>query len=133
MANRLEEQIEDLLVKGRVAMDLFQSEDQANVDMAVRALAWAIYKPEHSRLLAEMAVEDTGLGNVESKITKNTRKTFGTLRDLLRAKTVGVYREQSGTGYCKIWQTSRCCRGHLSIDKSIGNPGQQGHDGDQRR
>ena len=39
MANRLEEQIEDLLVKGRVAMDLFRNEDQANVDMAVRALA----------------------------------------------------------------------------------------------
>ena len=39
-----------------------------------------------ARELAELAVADTGLGNVADKVTKNTRKTFGTLRDLLRVK-----------------------------------------------
>lgn len=79
-------------------MDVFENTDQARVDEAVTALAWSIYKPEHARALAEMAVEDTGLGNVPSKIIKNTRKTFGTLRDLMRAKTVGVIAEQPERG-----------------------------------
>jgi sulfoacetaldehyde dehydrogenase len=30
-------------------------------------------------------VQDTGLGNVADKVRKKQRKTFGTLRDLLRA------------------------------------------------
>ncbi len=38
------------------------------------------------------------MANVESKIIKNTRKTFGTLRDLLRAKTVGVIAEDPAKG-----------------------------------
>jgi len=82
-------------------MDLFQKADQDQVDIAVRALAWAIYQPEHARLLAEMAVQDTGLGNVDSKVMKNTRKTFGTLRDLLRAKTVGIIESNPEKGIVK--------------------------------
>lgn len=101
MENKLDQQIDTLIDKARVAMDLFRGEDQDNVDMAVRALAWAIYKPENSRLLAEMAVKDTGLGNVESKVTKNTRKTFGTLRDLLRAKTIGEIENKPELGLVK--------------------------------
>lgn len=97
----MEEQIDALINRGREAMDLFQKADQDQVDIAVRALAWAIYQPEHARLLAEMAVQDTGLGNVDSKIMKNTRKTFGTLRDLLRAKTVGIIESNPEKGIVK--------------------------------
>ncbi|MEL6375458.1 MAG: aldehyde dehydrogenase family protein, partial [Pseudomonadota bacterium] len=86
------------IARARAAMDAFDNHDQARVDEAVTALAWSIYKPEHARALAEMAVEDTGLGNVASKITKNTRKTFGTLRDLMRARTVGEIDRQPERG-----------------------------------
>ena len=78
-----------LVQRGRDAARAVAARCQSDVDLAVRATAWAIYKPANARLLAEMAVEETGLGNVESKIIKNTRKTFGTLRDLMRASTVG--------------------------------------------
>ena len=87
-----------LVAGARRAMDRFENHDQKRVDEAVTALAWSIYKPEHARMLAEMAVDDTGLGNVDSKIVKNTRKTFGTLRDLMRARTVGVIDEQPERG-----------------------------------
>ena len=87
-----------LVASARTAMDCFENHDQNRVDEAVTALAWSIYKPEHARMLAEMAVDDTGLGNVDSKIIKNTRKTFGTLRDLMRARTVGVIDEQPERG-----------------------------------
>ncbi|WP_099867541.1 acylating sulfoacetaldehyde dehydrogenase [Pararhizobium haloflavum] len=87
-----------LIDRARAAMEAYENHDQARVDEAVTALAWSIYKPENARRLAELAVEDTGLGNVDSKIIKNTRKTFGTLRDLMRAKTVGVIDEQPERG-----------------------------------
>ncbi|MEQ9200178.1 MAG: aldehyde dehydrogenase family protein, partial [Rhodospirillales bacterium] len=48
-----------------------------------------------------MAVEDTGLGTVDSKIIKNTRKTFGALRDLMRARTVGIIEEDKTRGLVK--------------------------------
>ncbi|MDX1576569.1 MAG: aldehyde dehydrogenase family protein, partial [Kiloniellales bacterium] len=65
------------------------------------ALAWSLYRPDRARELAELAVADTGLGNVADKVTKNTRKTFGTLRDLLRAKSVGVIEELPERGLVK--------------------------------
>jgi sulfoacetaldehyde dehydrogenase len=43
--------------------------------------------------LTELAVKDAQLGNVPDKIIKKQRKTFGTLRDLLRAKSVGIIEE----------------------------------------
>ena len=90
--------IADLVRRGRVAMASLAGASQARVDEAVTALAWSLYKPEHARALAEQAVADTGLGKAADKITKNTRKTFGTLRDLLRAKTVGVIEEKPEKG-----------------------------------
>ena len=74
-------------------MAAFADADQGRVDDAVTAIAWAIYQPEHARALAEIAVSATGLGNVKDKFTKNQRKTFGALRDLLRARTVGIIEE----------------------------------------
>jgi sulfoacetaldehyde dehydrogenase len=44
-------------------------------------------------MLAELAVRDTGLGNVADKIAKNRRKTMGLLRDLAGKKSVGVIAE----------------------------------------
>jgi len=85
--------IDGLVAKARVAMEIFESADQETVDEAVTALAWSIYKPERARELAETAVRDTGLGNVESKVIKNMRKTFGCLRDLMRVKSVGLIEE----------------------------------------
>ena len=95
------ERVEMLVTRSRAAMRVFADADQARVDETVTALAWAIYKPEHARELAEMAVRETGMGNVADKITKNQRKTFGALRDLMRAKTVGVIEELPDLGLVK--------------------------------
>ena len=90
--------VDELLARARVAMQRFAGADQARVDEAVTAIAWSVYKPEHARELAELAVADTGIGNVADKIIKNQRKTFGTLRDLSRAKTVGLIDEDPARG-----------------------------------
>ncbi len=93
--------VTDLVTRGRAAMACLKDADQARVDEAVTALAWSIYRDDRAKTLAEKAVEDTGLGNVADKIVKNQRKTFGTLRDLLRAKTVGVIEELPEKGLVK--------------------------------
>ncbi|MBI3708175.1 MAG: aldehyde dehydrogenase family protein [Proteobacteria bacterium] len=93
--------VEALVRRARTAMRAIAGADQARIDEAVTALAWSLYKPEHARELAELAVKDTGLGNVADKIVKNQRKTFGTLRDLMRAKTVGVIEEDRARGIVK--------------------------------
>jgi len=99
--NNPEKIIADLVNRGRTAMVIFESANQARVDEAVTALAWAIYEPSRAKELAEMAVIDTGLGDVNSKIIKNTRKTFGTLRDLMRVKSVGIIEEDVVKGIVK--------------------------------
>ncbi len=95
------ENIAALVERARAAMSSFANADQARVDEAVTALAWSIYEPGRARELAEGAVADTALGNVESKIIKNQRKTFGCLRDLMRVKSVGVIEEDPGLGIVK--------------------------------
>ena len=95
------ERVEMLVTRSRAAMRTFADADQARVDETVTALAWAIYKPEHARELAGLAVRETGMGNVVDKTTKNQRKTFGALRDLMRAQTVGVIEELPDLGLVK--------------------------------
>ena len=82
-------------------MAVFAKADQARTDEAVTALAWSLYKPEHAKELAALAVADTKLGNVPDKIAKKQRKTFGTLRDLLRVKSVGIIEEDKKRGIVK--------------------------------
>jgi len=96
-----EQVIATLMDNARAAMSAFADANQAQVDEAVTALAWAIYEPGRAHELAELAVEDTGLGNVDSKVIKNTRKTFGCLRDLSRVKSVGVIEELPELGLVK--------------------------------
>lgn len=93
--------VDELVRRGRAAMALFADASQAQTDEAVTALAWSLYNPEHARELAELAVADTKLGNVPDKIIKKQRKTFGTLRDLMRVKSVGIIEEDKKRGLTK--------------------------------
>ena len=93
--------VSKLIANARQAMTQLLTADQDRVDEAVTALCWAIYKPENARETAELAVAGTGLGNVEDKIIKNQRKNFGTLRDLLRVKTVGIIEKFPEKGLVK--------------------------------
>ena len=96
-----EETVARLVGRAKDAMAVYAPADQQRVDEAVTALAWSIYKPAHAQELATLAVTDTGIGNVADKVIKNQRKTFGTLRDLMRVKTVGIIEEQPEKGLVK--------------------------------
>jgi sulfoacetaldehyde dehydrogenase len=96
-----ESRVAELVSRARAAMTAFADADQARADEAVTALAWAIYEPGRARALAQAAVDQTRLGDVESKVIKNQRKTFGCLRDLMRIPSVGVIEDDPARGIVK--------------------------------
>ncbi len=94
--------VQALLARARAAQRIANGYDQARVDELVAAAGWAIIEPARNQALAELAVADTGIGNVADKVRKNYRKTFGLLRDLQGAKSVGVIREDAANGITEI-------------------------------
>jgi sulfoacetaldehyde dehydrogenase len=96
------EVVAELIERARVAQREFEGYTQEQVDEVVTGVAWGCYKPENAKTLARLAVETTGMGRLEDKVAKNQRKTKGTLRDLLGARTVGVIREDAETGITEI-------------------------------
>ena len=96
------EAVAALVSRARAAQAVAEGYDQARVDDLVAAAAWAILEPARNRELSEMAVRDTGIGDVEDKVLKNHRKTLGLLRDLHGLATVGVMRDDPVTGIIEI-------------------------------
>ncbi|MEP2639659.1 aldehyde dehydrogenase family protein [Roseobacter sp.] len=92
-----------LINRGRAAQRLFeQGATQERYDLAATAVGWALLDPTRNKELSEMAVANTGLGNVADKITKNHRKTLGLLRDVKGKKTCGVLAQDTKIGLTEI-------------------------------
>ncbi|HVC12345.1 MAG TPA: aldehyde dehydrogenase family protein [Burkholderiales bacterium] len=101
-ALEVRQSVSDLVRRARAAQAAYERWPQERVDEAALACGWAIMKPENNRLLAEIAVRDTGLGSVSDKTTKNHRKTLGLLRDIRGVRTVGVIAEYPERGLTEI-------------------------------
>jgi sulfoacetaldehyde dehydrogenase len=96
------QRVATLVARARAAQRNFEYAGQTALDTAAAAAAWAIMEPGRNRRLAELAVRDTGLGNVEDKFRKNFRKTLGLLRDLHGQRTCGVVSRNTETGIVEI-------------------------------
>ena len=94
--------VASLVVSARKAQAAIAKYTQAQLDELVTAAGWAIMEPGRNTMLAEIAVRDTGLGNVADKINKNHRKTLGLLRDLQGAISTGVIAEIPELGITEI-------------------------------
>lgn len=94
--------VSSLIRQARQAQRRYSQMGQDAFDTAVAAAGWAIMEDNRNRQLAELAVSDTGLGNVDDKIKKNYRKTLGLLRDLQGVKTTGVIAHDPQTGIIEI-------------------------------
>ena len=90
--------VETIIQRARAAQKNYEQYTQAQVNLVVEAVAWSILEPKRNQELAELAVKDTGLGDVADKFKKNFRKTLGLVRDLSYAKTVGIISEDLKTG-----------------------------------
>jgi sulfoacetaldehyde dehydrogenase len=94
--------IKGMIDKAQVAQREVEKWTQQQIDDLVAAVAWAGCKKENAEHLAGIAVDETGMGNVEDKITKIRNKTKGTFRDLFGAKSVGIIEVNEKTGLTKI-------------------------------
>lgn len=92
--------VRDLIDRARSAQETLARYRQEEVDEVVAAVGWAGYRD--AELLARLAVEETGIGNVDDKYAKNRRKIAGTMRDLKGAPSVGVIRVDHQRGITEI-------------------------------
>jgi len=72
--------------------------DQARVDRICQAVGWAGANPETAARLANMSVDESGLGSREPR---RRAKVLGILRDALRQKSMGVIEELPEKGIVK--------------------------------
>ena len=90
----------DLAEAAGNAQHILADFSQQQLDAIVEAVAKAFAK--EASVLAQMAVEETGFGNVEDKITKNlfaSRTVAEAVRDM---KTVGILREEKNSNLWEI-------------------------------
>ena len=74
------------------ALAVIETYDQARVDRLCQAVAWAVANKKTFTRLVAMGIEESRLGDPESRMGKRM-KIRGVLRDALRQKSVGVIEE----------------------------------------
>ena len=87
-----------LVDRARRAMAAIAEYDQAKVDRLCRAVAWAGGNEQTAIALANMSVDESGMGSREPK---RRAKVLGILRDALRQKSMGIIEEIPEKGIVK--------------------------------
>lgn len=98
--NRISSMIDDLISKAKEASKEYMKLDQDQIDNIVKQMSMAGL--EHHMELAKMAVEETGRGIYEDKITKNMFATEYIYHSIKYDKTVGIINENEEEGYEEI-------------------------------
>lgn len=96
----VKQMIDDLVEKAKIASEEYLKLDQETVDNITKAMSMAGL--EHHMELAKMAVEETGRGIYEDKITKNMFATEYIYHSIKHEKTVGIISENTEEGYAEI-------------------------------
>lgn len=100
LGNNTQKTINELVERGNVALEQFMNLNQEQVDSIIKAMAMAGLE-QHMKL-AKMAVEETGRGIYEDKITKNLFATEYIYHSIKYDKTVGVINENKFEGYEEV-------------------------------
>lgn len=89
-----------LFKRAQTAQHEIEHLDQAAVDRAIQAVAWAAGNEKTFTRLARMGVEESGLGDWHGRPGKRFKIT-GILRDALRQKSIGIVEEIPEKGLVK--------------------------------
>lgn len=92
--------VDELIHNAKDALDEMESYTQEQVDAIVKAVARTTFL--HARELAELACEETRMGNVEDKVGKIYGKARAIWWDLKFKKSRGVLSEDPTTGITEI-------------------------------
>lgn len=90
----------ELLARAKAAMKEIEDYDQARVDRLCQAIGWAVGNEKTFTRLAQMGVDEGGIGDREGRPGKRF-KIQGILRDVLRQKSVGIIEEIPEMGLIK--------------------------------
>ena len=94
---KIKSMIDDLVAKAKVASEEYLKLDQEIINNIVKEMAMAGL--DNHMKLAKMAVEETGRGIYEDKITKNMFATEYIYHNIKYDKTVVVISENEEEGY----------------------------------
>ena len=98
--NHIKEMVDGLVERAKVASSEYLKLNKEQIDNIVKAMAMAGL--EHHMELAKMAVEETGRGIYEDKITKNMFATEYIYHSIKNMKTVGIINDNEEEGYEEI-------------------------------
>ncbi|GIO61416.1 bifunctional acetaldehyde-CoA/alcohol dehydrogenase [Paenibacillus cineris] len=98
--NSAQEEVNRLVTRARKAQEAYLNMNQEEIDEIVQAMALAGL--DRHMPLAKMAVEETGRGVYEDKITKNIFATEYIYHSIKHDKTVGVIEENAFESYKKV-------------------------------
>jgi len=85
-----EEIIGGLLARAGKAQAQIENYTQEQIDDVCLSVAWQVYNDANIHECAKIAVEETGMGRYEDKITKHKVKVLGVIKDVMAAKSVGL-------------------------------------------
>ena len=97
---RIKKMVDDLVAKAKKASEEYLQLNQEQVNNIIKAMALAGL--EKHMELAKMAIEETGRGIYEDKITKNMFATEYIYHSIKYDKTVGIIDENEEEGYVSI-------------------------------
>jgi sulfoacetaldehyde dehydrogenase len=111
--------VQELVRRGRAAMAAIAHYDQPAVDRLCRAIAWATSNEETSVRLANMSVDESGLGSREPT---RRAKVLGILRDALRQKSIGLIEEIPEKGVVKYAKPAGIIAGLVPVTSPYVTP-----------
>ncbi|PKM51976.1 MAG: aldehyde dehydrogenase [Firmicutes bacterium HGW-Firmicutes-7] len=94
--------ISELIERAKKAQAIAEGYTQERVDELVAAIAWSVANEETAKVIAQMAVDESQLGNYQGKFVKITKKVRGALRDMKDCKSVGVIERDEAKGLIKF-------------------------------
>lgn len=92
--------IKGYIERAKRAQHEFEKYTQEQVDQIVKIAGRVVY--DNAEMLAELAVEETGMGVYEDKVKKNKQKSKIIYNDLKDKKSVGIIERDEKTGISKV-------------------------------
>ncbi len=93
-------ELDEVFARAQAALEVIATYDQARVDRLIQAVAWAVANRTTFHRLVRMGIEESGLGDFDSRMNKRM-KIRGVLRDALRSPSVGIIEEDPEKGLVK--------------------------------
>jgi len=94
--------VTELVERARAAQRIVEGYSQRRLDELAAAIVYSFSREKLAREIAELAVRETDMGNVESKMRKMTKKMPAIFYQIKSIKTVGVIEEDKALGIRKI-------------------------------